>query len=299
MMQNVGNKLRALGWVKGFLLVVFAVHIIYGNRDEGTWPFMHWTMYSIGQPEQPEFIDYLYVRAFDEAYNQHIVHPRALLTVDDEIHWQPDGNRLVERSIVNTAPEHIEPLLRNLEAHIGAPVAEFGVWEQRYTIDYSAWPAYSLEFDWMKAQFTPPHIADARTPPSPPTEGDVIYRAGELFEVTEVFVGRTEVPNCQFTYVRTWWQAPATPAEDYDIWLTVANADGREYSRAGGPLARGATSAWEPNTPYMDAQSVQAPCDPGEYDLLLSLDGPNAPKMHTADGELLGEAVQLATLTVP
>jgi 4-amino-4-deoxy-L-arabinose transferase-like glycosyltransferase len=96
--------------------------------------------------------------------------------------------------------------------------------------------------------------------------------------------------------LRLWWQALATPAKDYAIFVHLLDAADHIVAQADGVPANGRypTSAWAPGESIIDARTVSLPADlpAGEYRLLVGLyaapDGNRLPLIdHSADSVLL------------
>jgi len=137
---------------------------------------------------------------------------------------------------------------------------------------------------------------------SPDSDPDLLFSdslALLAFRVT----GANEVRQCEQLYVRTWWQATASPPDDYQITLVMADETGIGRAQSDGPLAYSLTSQWETGQEILDRRSIPIPCDlmPGTYNLLVGLyefeTVQNLPITYP-DGSPYGQLAYLTTIEV-
>ena len=82
---------------------------------------------------------------------------------------------------------------------------------------------------------------------------------------------------CQRIQVESWWQALDPPAANYSIQLALTNAAGdSSVAAANDRLTTVYTGVWGPDAWFLDARTLQIPCDapPGDYPLVLSVYDP-------------------------
>jgi len=79
---------------------------------------------------------------------------------------------------------------------------------------------------------------------------------------------------CDTTWVTTWWAVTETPSTDYVMKLVIVNAQSGELiARADAVPGYIPMTQWELDTPYVDTQTLDIPCDvpSGDYQLLVGM----------------------------
>ncbi|MBZ0298651.1 MAG: hypothetical protein K8J31_02875 [Anaerolineae bacterium] len=111
-----------------------------------------------------------------------------------------------------------------------------------------------------------------------------------------------QVQRCQRVYLESWWQMAEQPQHNYSLLIALVNTDGQAVS----PLTTVPTKVWIPDAYFLDARSLQVPCDApaGEYPLVMSIYNPDTVAAQGSlpvtlpDGSPFNDYVYLTTLHV-
>ncbi|MGC9393817.1 MAG: glycosyltransferase family 39 protein [Anaerolineae bacterium] len=141
----------------------------------------------------------------------------------------------------------------------------------------------------------------AALPDAPTTSLDA--RFGDVITFEGYALPETTFAPGDIVPLTLFWQAEATPAERYKVFVHLLNADGALVAQTdtepGGGFAL--TSLWLPGESLTDRYGVLVPPDsvPGEYRLLVGMYGFSGERLPvTLNGEPAGDALPLTTLTV-
>ena len=105
--------------------------------------------------------------------------------------------------------------------------------------------------------------------------------------------------------ITLYWQALATPARDYSVFIHLIDNDGRIVAQQDGPPAEGSypTSLWSAAEIISDSHELQLPPSlaPGDYHIRLGLynptDGIRVPVLDDA-GQTEGDAIDLPAVRI-
>jgi mannosyltransferase len=171
---------------------------------------------------------------------------------------------------------------------------------ERLIESYLAQHAYKAGDAWVStvrlAVYGMAALPDAPTTSLDARLGDVIALEGyALPEVT--FAPGDIIPLTLF------WQAEATPAERYKVFVHLLDADGTLIAQTDTEPVGGfvLTTLWSPGESLIDRYGVLVPPDstPGEYRLLVGMYGFSGERLPVMlHGQPAGDALPLTTLTV-
>jgi hypothetical protein len=114
------------------------------------------------------------------------------------------------------------------------------------------------------------------------------------------------VQPCQRVRIESWWQMQNQPQANYSMQIAMVNSEGQSVSAANTNLTTTPTRVWIPEGYFLDARSVQVPCDaaPGEYPLVMSVYDPDTVAdtgslpVTLPDGTPFNDYVYLTTLFI-
>lgn len=111
---------------------------------------------------------------------------------------------------------------------------------------------------------------------------------------------------CQSVRIESWWQMQNQPQANYSMQVAMVNSSGESVSASNTNLTTTPTRVWVPEGYFLDARSVQVPCDapPGEYPLVMSVYDPDTVAgagslpVTLPDGTPFNDYVYLTTLFI-
>ncbi len=278
------------------MLVVFSIQI-FGRVPE-YWPLTRWAMYARGGSLAAQMTNYEVV-ATDSVGNAH--------------HLILDDLGFLGRNILLDAFVAQNPITRDRyrlllieRVQVALPGIDIASIE-------GAWLVWPVEPD----VFPPVDLSNSHTRESlgtfpvsfyteqsdlPDADADFLF-GDSLALLTFHITNANEVRQCEQLYVRTWWRATASPSDDYQITLVMADETGMGRAQSDSPLAYSLTSQWESGQESLDRRSIPIPCDltPGAYNLLVGLyeleTVQNLPIAYP-DGTPYGQLAYLTTIEV-
>ncbi len=171
---------------------------------------------------------------------------------------------------------------------------------ERLIEPYLAQHAYKAGDAWIStvrlARYGATALPDAPTTSLDIRLGDMIVLEGYALPET-VFAPGDIVPLTLF------WRAGVAPAERYKVFVHLINVDGTLVAQTDAEPVGGfaLTPLWQPGEPILDRYGVLVPPDltSGKYRLLVGMYAFSGERLPvTQDGQPLGDALPLATLTV-
>ena len=117
-------------------------------------------------------------------------------------------------------------------------------------------------------------------------------------------VPATAAPNHPLT-ITLYWQALATPARDYSVFIHLIDSDGKIVAQQDGPPAQGSypTSLWSAPETIINSHELRLPdsLPPGDYRVRLGLynptDGIRVPVLDDT-GQAEGDTIDLPTVRI-
>lgn len=119
-----------------------------------------------------------------------------------------------------------------------------------------------------------------------PDDVQTMFRFGDVLALQKWELrDSVDVQPCQRVAVESWWQMIDPPPVNYSMQIALVDSAGQPVSAANSPLTTLSTQIWVPDAYFLDARTVQIPCDaqPGEYPLVMSV---YDPETVTAVGSL-------------
>lgn len=145
-------------------------------------------------------------------------------------------------------------------------------------------------------------IYGTATLPAAPTTS-LHVRLGEVITLEGYALVGTAFAPGDVIPLTLFWRAEATPTERYKVFVHLLDAEGTLVAQTdaepGGGFAL--TTLWQSEEGLVDRYGILVPPDSaaGEYDLLVGMYGFSGERLPvTLDGQLLGDALPLTTLTV-
>lgn len=153
------------------------------------------------------------------------------------------------------------------------------------------------------------HIFDNRAAETRhiPEDAATLYRFGDWFSLQHwELKDSVEVQACQRIHLESWWQMTSPPPHNYSLQVAMVNGEGAAVSASNAPLTTLPTRVWIPDAYFLDARSIQVPCDaaPGEYPLVMSVYNPDnvdeagSLPVYWPDGSPNNDYLYLTTLFV-
>ncbi len=140
-----------------------------------------------------------------------------------------------------------------------------------------------------------------------PDDAETLFYFGNTFTLQHWELrDSVEVQPCQRVNLESWWQMVEPPLHNYSMQVAMVDSDGAAVTASNLPLTNLPTKVWIADAYFLDARSLQVPCDaaPGEYPLVMSVYHPDTVAQSGSlpvslpDGSSSNDYIYLTTLFV-